>query len=144
MANANSSQTGLMAEYNAADCTHVVDGAVAFGFNGSDMVSWDWDNDKASLAGDSMGTFVLSDNNKNSGKVTYNLDQESPFNKNLADLCNANKTFPIDIRSTTEHVWGDHCKVSRIPAGSNGDNSGNRPWVVIVTNLMYERLDSNS
>ncbi|MEE8823743.1 hypothetical protein LASUN_13000 [Lentilactobacillus sunkii] len=142
MANANSSQTGYMGAYDAADVTNVVDGAVLFGFQSGDFVTWEWDNDKISVDGDSYGTFVLSKNNKNSGSVTYNLSQESPCNAKFAELANSNKEFAIDVRSDTEHVYGAHCGVTRIPSGQNGDASQVRSWQVKVLNLEYERLDS--
>ena len=106
MANANSSQTGVMGTYDAADVTSVVDGNVLFGFQSGDFVTWEWDNDKTSADGDSYGTFVLSKNNKNSGSVTFNLNQESPCNKVFADLANTNGEFAIDVRSDNEHVYG--------------------------------------
>lgn len=142
MANANSSQTGYMASYDASDVTSVVDGNLLFGYQSGDFVTWDWDNDKASVDGDSMGTFVTSKNNKNSGSITFNLNQQSPCNKVFADLCNANKEFAVDVRSDTEHVYGAHAIVTRIPSGQNGDTAQVRAWQVKVLNLEYERLDT--
>ena len=142
MANANSSQTGVMGIYDAADVTSVVDGNVLFGFQSGDFVTWEWDNDKTSADGDSYGTFVLSKNNKNSGSVTFNLNQESPCNKVFADLANTNGEFAIDVRSDNEHVYGAHASVVRVPSGQNGDAAQVRSWQVKVLNLEYERLDS--
>lgn len=142
MANANSSQTGMMAEYDAGDVTSVLDGAVVYGYMSGDFVTWDWDNDKVSTDGDSYGTFVASKNNKNSGTVTFNLNQESPANAKFTELANANQRFSLDVRSNTEHVYGSHCYFSRIPSGQNGDTAQVRAWAIKVLNLEYERLDT--
>lgn len=142
MANANSAQTGYMSTYDASDTTSVIDGTVLFGFQSGDFVTWAWDNDKVAINGDSYGTEVISKNNKNSAKVTWNLNQQSPCNAKLADLCNQNQEFPIDIRSDTEHLSASHCIINRIPSGGNGDEASVRAWEITALNLDYERLDA--
>lgn len=140
--NANSSKTGYMKSYDASDVTSVVDGNLLFGYQSGDFITWEWDNDKSSVDGDSMGTFVISKNNKNSGSITYNLSQQSPCNKVFTDLCNANKEFAVDIQSDTEHVYGANAIVARIPSGQDGDGSQARSWQIKVLNLEYERKDT--
>lgn len=142
--NANSSQTGSMAEYDAADTTAVIDGALMYGYQGgSDMFQASWANNKVSVNGDSMGTFVVSKNNKNNGTVTVNLNQQSPMNAKLTDLCNRNANFSIDIQSDTEHVSGAHCYVTKIPDVSDGDTASVRAWQIQVLNMLYERHDAS-
>ena len=142
MANANSPQTGLMGSYDAADTTSVVDGTVIFGYQDGDFITWEWDNDRASVAQDSYGTGVISKNNKNGGSITYNLSSESPCNAKFAELVNTGKNIAIDVRTDTEHIYGANAIVVRVPSGTGGDAASVRAWQVKIINMEYERLDS--
>lgn len=140
--NANSAQTGYMSNYDASDTTVVADTTPMFGFQSGTFVSWEWANDMSSTDVDSQGTGVSSTNNKKNGSVTINLSQESPCNVKMTELANTRVRFPIDVRSANEHIWGEHCTITRIPAGENGDTATVRAWAISAPELKYERLDS--
>lgn len=142
MANANSAQTGFMSNYDASDTSVIINQTPMFGYQSGTFISWEWANDLSSTDVDSQGTGVSSTNNKHNGSLTVNLSQQSPCNTVMADLAAKRTRFPVDVRSDTEHVWGEHCTITRIPSGENGDTSTVRAWGISAPELKYERLDS--
>lgn len=141
MINGNSSKTGLMAVYNAAETTLVIDGVEMYGYQqGGNMVQIAWDNDKVTVETDSQGTSVASINNKDSATATVNLNQASPCNKKLMDLVNSNKEFALDYHGTTEHWYSPHCFISKAPDTSEGDTASGRAWQIHMLNATQESL----
>ncbi|MBP2057896.1 hypothetical protein J2Z60_001071 [Lactobacillus colini] len=144
MANANSPQTGLMATFNGADSTIVVDGNVMVGYAASgDIVQVTWDNDRVSVDTDVMGTSVASQNNKTSATMTLNLNQMSPSNKVLIDLYNRGvngQNFAVDVRNSAEHVYGTHCYIAKMPEVNSGEKAGTRAWQIHLLNAEIESI----
>lgn len=143
--NFNSSQTGLMATYNAAESTLVINGNLMYGFmSGDNMFQITWDNDNMTVSTDSMGTSVASINNKDSATMTINLNQMSPCNAILLDLANRHVEFPVDARTSSEHWSTAYAYISKIPDLANGDNAQVRAWTIHMLNAKCESTLQNA
>lgn len=138
MAN-NSSETGLMATYDANDTTVVCNGEQLDGWGQDTMFSATYDNDSVTVSIDPQGTAVASKQHKNNGTITLNVSEASPCNKQLDQLAD-NGNFPIDIVTSTTHITGQHCYIARKPEMSGAAAAGNRAWQIKALNMDSESI----
>jgi len=135
----NGPQTSKMVLYDAANSTVTINGKVYFGFKGGSAIfEVTWDNDRATIDTDAFGTSTVSRVHKNSATVTVNLNETSPCNKALAELCDANAVFPVDLINEVDHVWGDECVVTKLGNVAAEEQAGNRAWTIHILNANYE------
>lgn len=139
MANSDNTQGGFTGVYDSSNTTITIDGKPIFGFKaGSDLFQFARDSDNVTVETDSNGDSVASKNNKKSGTVTINLNQTSPANALLVDLCERKADFPIDITSDTEHIYGPHCYIAREPETSGAESASVRAWQIHILKATYE------
>lgn len=138
--NHNSSRTGLMAEYNAADTVVTINGKSFWGFGEDTMFTVSWDNDNYSTSQDPQGTAVGSTNNKTGATITINLSEASPMTNELIKLSDTRANFPIDLVSTTTHGSGAHCHIVKHPDFTAAATASNRAWQIKALNFDEESL----
>lgn len=139
--NGNNPQTGLMATYDASRETLIIDGKQVYGYmDGQNMCSVAWDTDQVTVTQDPMGTTVKNINHKNAATATVTLNQTSPFNQVLTDLCNQHKDFSIDSSNGIEHWYAAHCYISKMADATAGDTSSARAWTIHLLNAHCESL----
>ena len=140
MASFNSSETGLMAQYNANDTTLMADGELIFGYADGTMITVTYDNDNVTVTQDPQGTAVASINNKTGATITVNLNETSPSNAKLTELANTRSEFALDLRTSTIHQTAAHCYISKMPDNTAAQNASDRAWQIHALNLDTESL----
>ncbi|QHJ77116.1 MAG: hypothetical protein [Bacteriophage sp.] len=131
-------QTDNMVIYDAANTSVVVNGQELYGFKGGQSVfQVEWDNDRSSIDQDSFGTTVVSRNHKDSATLTINLNSTSKMNSVLAELCETNAVFPVEILSDTDHIWTSKATITKMAPVSVEDQAPGRTWTIHMLNANY-------
>lgn len=142
MANFNNVKTGYIGNaYDGDDLSMVVDGELMYGFAaGSTAVEYADDNDNVSTATDLQGSSFVSKNHKQTGKFTVNLNQMSPSNKKLTELLNTQAEFSVDYRNSSDHVYSEHCLITKHPNVTTADTAGTAAWTIVALDRTIENV----
>lgn len=132
-------QTDNMVIFDAANTSVVINGEELYGFKGgSSVFQVEWDNDRSSIDTDSFGTSVVSRNHKDSATLTINLNSTSKMNSVLAELCETNAVFPVELLSDIDHVWTSKAVITKMAPVSVEDQAPGRTWTIHMLNANYE------
>ena len=94
-------RTASMREYDANDCTIMINNQRMFGFSENSMFTVTDKNDANTYKIDPQGSVTNSHNNKTLAGFTLPLDETSPCNAYLLNLFNQDQTFTVDIIDST-------------------------------------------
>ncbi|WP_436704239.1 phage structural protein [Lactiplantibacillus plantarum] len=118
-------------DYDATQCSIVVNGTKIYGFQDGDMVSGERANDFVDLATDAQGWTMFNVNNDRHGTITLNISAGSPINAYLMQLCDGQTEVPISITTPHEHVYSNSARIQKAPAFSAGKTAGNRAYAFL-------------
>lgn len=138
MANHARIRTDKMREYDANDCTIMIDGKLMYGFSENSMFQVTDDNDSSSLKIDPQGSATKSRNNKTSGTFTLPLDETSPCNAFILQKFNEDATFPVNIITSTSKISSSFAFVTKRAEIQGGATAGDRSWTIRMLNYDEE------
>ena len=90
-------KTSKMREYDANDCTIMINDKLMYGFSENSMFTVTDKTDANTYKIDPQGSATKSHNNKTMAGFTLPLDETSPCNAYLLDLFNKDEFFTVDI-----------------------------------------------
>lgn len=127
-------RTASMREYDANECTIMINGKLMYGFSENSMFTVTDDNDSSSLKIDPQGSATKSRNNKTSGTFTLPLDETSPCNAEMIKLFNEDATFPVDIITSTSHISAAYAFITKRAELQGAATASDRSWNIKMLN----------
>lgn len=127
-------RTASMREYDANDCTIMINNQRMFGFSENSMFTVTDKNDANTYKIDPQGSVTNSHNNKTLAGFTLPLDETSPCNAYLLNLFNQDQTFTVDIIDSTSHITSQFAKIDKIPDKQGMAQAGDRNWPITMFN----------
>lgn len=127
-------KTSKMREYDANDCTIMINDKLMYGFSENSMFTVTDKTDANTYKIDPQGSATKSHNNKTMAGFTLPLDETSPCNAYLLDLFNKDEFFTVDIIDSTSHISCHYASIDKIPDKQGGAQAGDRNWPITMLN----------
>lgn len=118
-----------MTNYNAKDCTILVDGVYITGV-GEDMVTGSKDEEFFTSAVGAQGDIVVNEINNGLGTITLTVQATSPQKSMLLTLAKQGKAFPLWVsnKSIGERMGGTQARIKNYPELANGAEIDDREF----------------
>lgn len=118
-----------MTNYNAKDCTILVDGVYITGV-GEDMVTGSKDEEFFTSAVGAQGDIVVNEINNGLGTITLTVQATSPQKSMLLTLAKQGKVFPLWVsnKSIGERMGGTQARIKNYPELANGAEIDDREF----------------
>lgn len=128
-----------MTNYNAKDCTILIDGVYITGL-GEDMVSGSKDEEFFSTAVGAQGDIVVNEINNTLGTITLTVQATSPQKKMLINLASQGKVVPVWVsnKSIGERMGGTKARIKNYPELANGSEIDDREFEFQVFDYTVE------
>lgn len=128
-----------MTNYNAKDCTILIDGVYITGL-GEDMVTGSKDEEFFSTAVGAQGDIVVNELNNSLGTLTLTVQATSPQKSMLLNLARQGKVFSawVSNKSIGERMGGTQARIKNYPELSNGAEIDDREIEIQVFDFVVE------
>ena len=135
--------TRMLTQYNASECTIMVDGVHITGL-GEDMVTGEKSEDLFSPSVGAQGDVIKNIINNSLGEITIVVQATSPQKSHLMSLANQNDPFPIWVvnEGLGERFGGELANLLSYPSVNRGAEAEDLEFVFQVFDYSVEQTEA--
>lgn len=129
-------------QYNAKDCTIVIDNVYITGLAES-MVTGEKDEELFSTSVGAQGDILVNETNNSLGTITVTIQGTSPQKGMLIDLARSRTFFSVWVTNSSigERFGGSQARIKNFPSLEHAAELGDREFEIQVFDYDVQNLD---